>query len=286
MNYNTPGIKSIRLSVNNSDCDVDDSTKVYVAPLPDGSFSVTKDGCINGDVQLNPAWKDGSSYQWSLDGGLITDSTGKIYTTKWTEPGNKVIVLIAYSGLGCSSGPYTAHTNIHDIPLVSIDYVSSYDVCAEDTIALRTTDSTGLQYQWMGSSKLLKSEGAQLFAIVTGTDKIILTGIDEWGCRNTDSVDVTAHTCCEIAVPNAFSPNNDGLNDRFRIITNGNQRIGTFIILNRWGQKMFETKDVTQGWDGTYMGVPQEMGTYYYYIKYTCTSSDVFEKKGEVILIK
>ena len=197
-----------------------------------------------------------------------------------------MVVLIVYSGLGCSSGPYTAYTTIHNIPEVSIGYVSSYDVCAEDTIALRTTDSTGLQYQWVAGSKLLQSDGPQALAVVTGTDIIILTGTNEWGCSNTDSVEVTAHTCCEIAVPNAFSPNNDGLNDRFRIITNGNQRIGTFIILNRWGQKLFETTDVRAGWDGTYKGKAQEMGTYYYYIKYTCTSSEVFEKKGEVILMK
>jgi gliding motility-associated-like protein len=286
LSYNTPGVKNIKLAVNNTDCDEDDSQSVYVAPLPDGTFSVTKDGCVNGGIELNPLWKQGAAYQWSLDGGRITDSTNKTYQATWTEPGNKVIVLIVYSGLGCSSGPYTAYTTIHDKPLVSIDYVSSYDVCAEDTIALRATDSTGLQYQWLAGSRLLQSEGPQALAIVTGADKIILTGTDEWGCRNTDSADVTAHTCCEIAVPNAFSPNNDGLNDRFRIITNGNQRIGTFIIVNRWGQKLFETNDVKAGWDGTHNGKPQVMDTYYYYIKYTCTSSEVFEKKGEVILLR
>ncbi len=286
LSYNTPGVKNIRLAVNNTDCDEDDSVSVYVAPLPDGTFSVTKDGCVNGGIELNPLWKQGAAYQWSLDGGSITDSTNRIYQATWAEPGNKVIVLIVYSGLGCSSGPYTAYTTVHDKPVVSIDYVSSYDVCAEDTIALRATDSTGLQYKWMAGSRLLQSEGPQALAIVTGTDKIILTGTDEWGCRNTDSADVTAHTCCEIAVPNAFSPNNDGLNDRFRIITNGNQRIGTFIIVNRWGQKLFETNDVKAGWDGTHNGKPQVMDTYYYYIKYTCTSSEVFEKKGEVILLR
>jgi gliding motility-associated-like protein len=286
LSYNTPGVKNIRLNVNNSDCDEDDSINVYVAPLPDGSFAITSQGCVNGAIQLNPQWKDGSAYQWALDGGTIRDSSGRVFTAAWADAGNKVVVLIVYSGLGCSSGPYTAYTTIHNIPEVSIGYVSSYDVCAEDTIALRTTDSTGLQYQWVAGSKLLQSDGPQALAVVTGTDKIILTGTNEWGCSNTDSVEVTAHTCCEIAVPNAFSPNNDGLNDRFRIITNGNQRIGTFIILNRWGQKLFETTDVRVGWDGTYKGKAQEMGTYYYYIKYTCTSSEVFEKKGEVILMK
>lgn len=286
ISYSTTGVKTISLKVNNSDCDEDDSMNVYVAPLPDGSFTVTKDGCVNGAIELRPQWKDGTAYQWSLDGGVITDSSGKVFSATWQQPGNKVIVLIVYSGLDCSSGPYTAHTTIHDVPVVSIDYMSSHDVCAEDTIALRATDSTGLQYKWTTGSKLLQSEGPQALAIITGTDKIILTGIDEWGCSNTDTVGVTAHTCCEIAVPNAFSPNNDGINDRFRIITNGNQRIGIFIILNRWGQKLFETTDVRAGWDGTFKGVPQEIGTYYYYIKYTCTSSEVFEKKGEVILVK
>ncbi|MBW7912446.1 MAG: gliding motility-associated C-terminal domain-containing protein, partial [Taibaiella sp.] len=286
LSYNTPGVKYIKLAVNNTDCDEDDSLSVYVAPLPDGTFSITKDGCVDGSIELNPLWKQGVAYQWSLDGGSITDSTNGTYKVTWTVPGNKIIVLIVYSDLGCSSGPYTAYTTIHDKPAVSIDYVSSYNVCAEDTIVLRATDSTGLQYQWLAGSRLLQSDGPQALAIVAGTDKIILTGTDEWGCRNTDSADVTAHTCCEITVQNAFSPNNDGLNDRFRIITNGNQRIGTFIIVNRWGQKIFETNDVKTGWDGTHNGKPQVMDTYYYYIKYTCTSSEVFEKKGEVVLLR
>ncbi|HEY9176061.1 MAG TPA: gliding motility-associated C-terminal domain-containing protein, partial [Flavipsychrobacter sp.] len=286
LSYNTPGVKTIRLAVDSTECDEDDSLDVYVAPLPDGSFSITKDGCVNGAIELNPLWKDGVAYQWSLDGGGIKDSANRIYNASWAEPGNKVVVLIVYSGLGCSSGPYTAHTTIHDKPVVSIGYVSNYDVCAEDTVFLRTTDSMGLQYNWQAGSRLLYTEGPQTFAIVTGRDLVILTGINEWGCRNTDSAEITAHSCCEIAVPNAFTPNNDGLNDRFRVITDGNQRIGTFIIMNRWGQKLFETRNVTDGWDGTYNGTLQEMGTYYYYIKYTCTSSETFDKKGEVILLR
>ncbi len=286
LSYNTPGMKNIKLAVNNTDCDEDDSATIYVAPLPDGAFTVSADGCVNGAVELNPQWKEGAAYQWSLDGGDIRDSANRLYHVSWAEPGSKIIVLIVYSGLGCSSGPYTAYTTIHDKPVVSIDHISSIDVCSEDTIMLRTTESTALSYTWQANSTLLYKEGPQTVAIVTGTDKILLTGTNEWGCSNADTVEVTAHTCCEIAMPNAFTPNNDGLNDKFRVITDGNQRIGTFIIVNRWGQKLFETNDVRTGWDGTHNGKPQEMGTYYYYIKYTCTSSEVFEKKGEVILLR
>ncbi|MBZ0099247.1 MAG: gliding motility-associated C-terminal domain-containing protein [Taibaiella sp.] len=68
-------------------------------------------------------------------------------------------------------------------------------------------------------------------------------------------------------VPSAFSPNGDGKNDVFRITNLGFQRIMEFRVFNRWGQEIFSTNDHRRGWDGTWEGVPQEMGVYNYLIR-------------------
>jgi hypothetical protein len=49
---------------------------------------------------------------------------------------------------------------------------------------------------------------------------------------------------------------------------------------------VFENTNEKQGWDGNFKGVPQEIGTYHYYIKYRCSNNSVLEKKGQVVLVR
>ena len=97
---------------------------------------------------------------------------------------------------------------------------------------------------------------------------------------------INAKPCCEVFFPNVFSPNNDGKNDVFKVVTVGHHEIANFRVVNRWGQTVFETKDERRGWDGTYNGKDQEMGTYFYYIKYVCSGNQYQEQKGEVMLVR
>ena len=91
-----------------------------------------------------------------------------------------------------------------------------------------------------------------------------------------------------IFVPNAFSPNEDGLNDEFKAITTSNQ-ITSFhlFIYNRWGEQIFESSDISQGWDGEYKGQPSPGGAYVYKIVYTISQMpDVISISGVVVLVR
>lgn len=99
-------------------------------------------------------------------------------------------------------------------------------------------------------------------------------------------MNIDAEACCNVALPTAFTPNNDGRNDVFRIITNGHQEIQAFVIVNRWGQKVFESHDQWKGWDGTFRGKNADIGVYNYYIKYLCSDGQILEKKGDVVLMR
>ncbi len=57
-------------------------------------------------------------------------------------------------------------------------------------------------------------------------------------------------------------------------------------IFNRWGEMIFSSNDLEHGWDGTYNGTPQDIGTYYYYISYVCNDGNEYQKKGDVTLIR
>ncbi len=116
--------------------------------------------------------------------------------------------------------------------------------------------------------------------------------LGEGTCNIIDSISVTEDKAlcpCNVYIPNTFTPNNDGLNDYFHplfdplcIITDY-----YFIIVNRWGQQVFKSSDLSAKWDGKFLGVPAEMGTYMYYLKYKSGVNNTERSiKGDVTLVK
>ena len=92
-----------------------------------------------------------------------------------------------------------------------------------------------------------------------------------------------------LTIPNAFSPNGDGLNDIFRaLVVNGFQvSLFQIEIQNRWGQTVFFGNDINQGWDGKFQGVDQPIGTYFYFITYQVnTEPSLSYSKGDLTLIR
>ena len=90
-----------------------------------------------------------------------------------------------------------------------------------------------------------------------------------------------------MAVPKAFTPNRDNLNDILKIEAGaGVKMLKSFIIFNRFGKIVFQTNDITKGWDGRYNGYDQEMDAYSYLIDYI-TYKDISQRKtGSFILMR
>ncbi|MBS1645369.1 MAG: gliding motility-associated C-terminal domain-containing protein [Bacteroidetes bacterium] len=93
----------------------------------------------------------------------------------------------------------------------------------------------------------------------------------------------------DLWMPNAFTPNNDGRNDFFHIITdNPNIRLVGLNVYNRWGQQVYASDQNSQGWDGTLNGQPAAAGTYFWQLQYRITDekNKLYLKKGDVLLIR
>lgn len=105
-----------------------------------------------------------------------------------------------------------------------------------------------------------------------------------------DRVTVSEYFCdCEVAVPTAFSPNNDGKNDYFGVIRSADCPVNGYIlrIFNRWGQLIFESYEPEKQWDGNFEGVPAAQGVYFYYIQLNKgTGEHRFQKKGDLLLLR
>jgi len=109
---------------------------------------------------------------------------------------------------------------------------------------------------------------------------------NHWGCRDTGVVKVAIDYNMSEYIPNAFSPNGDGLNDEFKVFSVRYQKLLEFRVFNRWGQEVFSTTDINKGWDGNYHGTPQEMGIYNYIIRVSRPDGQIKTYKGDLTLIR
>jgi gliding motility-associated-like protein len=117
--------------------------------------------------------------------------------------------------------------------------------------------------------------------------RYLVKATDTKGCYGTDDIVVYVYkTAPEIFVPSAFTPNGDGKNDVIRPVTVGITQLEYFRIYNRWGQLLYSTGEVGQGWDGTLNGTRQPSGTYVYMARGTDYRGNAVSRKGTVVLIR
>ena len=166
--------------------------------------------------------------------------------------------------------------------------------CPEDKLAVTNTSTGSIDtWQWsygsIGSSSL-EDPPPFLFPTigreVNYTVKLVVTNL-ALGCSDVVAKTVTVFDHCNIDVPTAFTPNNDGLNDRFGPHNALKAENYEFKVYNRWGQLIFQSKNWKERWDGKVKGSLQSAGVYVWMLSYTHRDSkqSVF-KKGTVTLIR
>ena len=116
-------------------------------------------------------------------------------------------------------------------------------------------------------------------------------GLEYWvevyynGCPGYDTIVIDEYPYCTADVPTAFSPNNDATNDILFVKGSGIDKLD-FFIFNRFGELVFETHDITEGWDGISFSQKQEEEVYIYYLKAICFDGLVTEKRGNITLLR
>jgi gliding motility-associated-like protein len=118
----------------------------------------------------------------------------------------------------------------------------------------------------------------------------IVTAISSDGCIDQEEVDIEIRDECregEILIPNFITPNGDGSNDRLEIRYSGVKEVSLLRIYNRWGELVFETKNVdTHFWNGKFLDRELNPGVYVYYLEVYCLNNELFIYKGNVTIIK
>lgn len=244
----------------------------FIVQEVDVDFTLSNDTTIcNHDMYTIKATKNGVQYLWQ-DGSKDSTYTAMQSGVYWVQ----------ISKDGCVNSD-TIQLSITDIRQ---DLGPDTALCKETPIhfIVGATMLTGSSAQWNTGSI-----APTLTITDTGTYWVT---VSDPPCVATDTIHITTEWCdCRIMMPNAFSPNNDGLNDYFFPILQSAECLDpgsyTLDIYNRWGQRIYQGRANDKGWDGTYSGMPADVGTYAYQITYTLGRRGTKHmQKGEVILVR
>lgn len=218
-------------------------------------------------------------YRWTPATGLSCNSCADPVVTINTST---QYFVTGYDAANC---PATDSITIAVVPLPAISATQDPNTrCQYNNMKLIATG--GSSYYWSPGQYLDDSTSSHptlhnISSLVT----LHLTGIDTNGCKNSDTIIALQGKEAIVAMPSAFSPNGDGINDVFYIRGVGVATIDCNIY-NRWGQKIFETTNMNTGWDGTYNGAKQPVETYACIVRVTTIDGCETIKKGSVILLK
>jgi len=288
--YNTPGFKNVTLQVEERGCTSPVARySLEVRPAPVFTIDADAEGCQDQplDVIAIDATANIDSFIWDFGGGVPTSGTfnGGPYGVVYNTPGTYVITAQGYTRL-CGSTTVQDTVRIEPTPVANIRGLEQSTVCTGDSVLLEADYNPTYTYTWAPEGFFNGSRDSRPYAIVSRTGYITLEVTTRQGCRATDSIYLSTKPCCDVFLPTAFSPNADGRNDVFRIRSNGFHTVHAFRVVNRWGQIVWSAGQQSNGWDGTIEGKPAEQGVYMYYLKYTCSDGNIYEKTGEVTIVR
>lgn len=251
------------VDVTNGVCTESDSVTVTVNPLPVASISGTITICEGQSTTLTA--NGGSTYEWS------DSSTGTSINVSPTSTTNYFV--IATNACGSDTATVT----------VTVGGAFSVDAGPDQTIGLGNSAtlsaSGGVSWVWDPGSMT----GQTVTVSPTSTTTYTVTATSSSGCTDTSSVTVIVDATIAIFVPDIFAPNGNGVNDFLFVRGSGIESL-KFSVYDRWGQKVFETENISEGWDGNFRNKPLDTGVFVYTLKGHFMNGEEFDMKGNVTL--
>jgi gliding motility-associated-like protein len=223
------------------------------------------------------------TYNWSPASNLRTDYEGN--NRFYGDVGDYKYVITATTPVaGCINKD---SMYIHVVPPFEFESVTPKDTTIKygDRIRL-SSESEALYWIWDPITFLDDPLARQPWASPLKDMNYELVGINKYGCRDTAEVHIKVVYDPKTGMPNAFSPNGDGMNDVFRIGNIQYEKMTQFRVFNRYGQVVYDGVDPAKGWDGTFNNKPAPADVYYYHVKLTLPGGKQVEYKGDVTLLR
>jgi gliding motility-associated-like protein len=287
--YPAIGTYNVKLILSDSTyCNGPDSITrtVRLSPNMKADFSMSEDtACAPLTISFTNTSAGGQSFEWDFgDGTTFTGSTPppKTYTTG----GVYTITLVASDPNTCNVTD-TIRRRVYAVPSPTVAFTYTPFPSLENTPTRFLNGTTGAtKYQWSFGDGATSTDVDPIHQYATtGINTVCLIATNDIGCVDTLCQPVQSIVVSALDVPNAFTPNGDGKNDRVYVRGFGIVKMN-FRIYNRWGQLMFQSTDQNIGWDGYYKGRLQPMDAYGYVLDVEFNSGERATKKGDITLLR
>ncbi len=261
---------------------------ISIPEIPNLNIDLQEEACVGSEVIINggaDASFGTTDFLWNFDGANELSGNGSgPYTLMWDEPG---IYTVSFdlTNTPCSVESVSADILVNQMNVLTVDNQTIYH---GETIILNTAVSSANnpQYNWTPDETLSCNDCPSPFASPDETTTYTVFVEDqESGCNAATSVLVTVEYL-EPYVPNAFSPNSDGLNDEVVPLAMESVISFEFEIYNRWGELIFKTDNQSDGWDGTFNGKELNPGVYVWQGYYIMQDGTELIRKGNITLIR
>ncbi|MCW5907638.1 MAG: PKD domain-containing protein [Chitinophagales bacterium] len=285
--YTIPGSYTVTLIVTDTNrCHPVDTFSRVVSLLPNALAAFTANNVCKGTaVQFTNLGNPNAQYLWSFGNGTFSNMYSPSHL--YLQPGvyNVRLVIIDTASCDLTDTAY-ASIEIFEQPIAGFNVM-------KDTFRFGTPVTfynNSIYYSelfWdFGDGNTAYNELTPVHTYDKNIEwiEICITAWNEQ-CADTYCRSIFIDYSALIGVPNAFSPNGDGINDVVKVEGKGIVEL-TFRIFNRWGEKVFETSDKNQGWDGYYKGMLQEMDVYTYAVVAKLINGKEVPLKGNITLLR
>jgi len=281
-----PVMNTVYQVVATDDAGCQGSTSVLVKVTAPQLVTVTPDTasiCMGDEVRMTE--KGADVYRWI--GDIEGDGGQGVIVAKPSE--STVLMVIGTDFHACFADTVKIPITVRPVPTVNGG--PDVEVLAGDPVLLAATGSADVvAWSWTPPDYLSCADCAQPVASPKRPEEYVVKVTNGVACSATDTV--VAKILCEesrVRIPDAFSPNGDGRNDRFMIMGIG--LVKHIVIYDRWGIKVFERSnfypvDAGASWDGMFNGYPAPVGTYVYFVEMECPAGGAFARRGTVVLVR
>jgi gliding motility-associated-like protein len=285
--YNAVGIYTVTLNASNANCvmqPVTHTVEIFAEPLAD---FITDDleACAPLITDLdNLSSNLTDNFLWQISDGTISSVVEPVFTLN--TPGTYDVILTATTINGCSSVlKKDKYLTVYANPVSSFTTQPSIASIETPIIFFQNSSQYADIYSWdFGDSSGVQTENASHIYAATGIYEITLIARNSFGCIDTSRGTIEINEGLSFYIPNAFTPDGDGINDYFQGY-GINFKEYEMAIFNRWGDKIYETKEYFKPWDGKVKSVVQN-DVYVYKILVKDKMDELHNYVGSVTVIK
>lgn len=230
--------------------------------------------------QSEATYKPIVSWRWDFGDGNTSDLQNPTHT--YTQGGDYNVSLVSSSIKGCKD------TSVQSILVENFKPFAGNDTIIVKGESINFNAQGGSIYEWTPFTNLNTSTAPNPRGYYpdTGMYRYNVYIKSPTGCEGNDSINVWVVNQPSLFIPNAFTPNGDGKNDLLRPLSVGYSAYKYFRVFNRWGELVFETETIGDGWDGFYRGKKADIGTYFWLLSAEDKEGTVHQKKGDATLLR